>query len=421
MNQAEFLRQMSHADILLSQGRFEQAFDIIEKLMATGYEGPDLMKMMAIAKAGLGDYAAAEELCRMILSRHPDDPFLFYLLSTIKASERNYKEALSFMEQAISMQPDNADFFAFKANILLQTKDYEDALSSADVGLTLDAENIDALNARAAALVNLGREQEAYQTINKSLATDPNNSGTHANMGWSLLHTGNTADALVHFKEALKNNPVNEYAKSGMLEGMKARFPVYRYFLMAMLWLNKLKGNHQWAIIIGGFIIYRILITIAENNSILQPILIPIIAAIFLFFISTWIFSPLMNLYLLTNPFGKFTLSEDQKLSARLVGISLFFSLLLAVLYFVGIENEGLLSSSLLTFGLMIPLGSMNNPFLERNRKKLRYFTILITIFVVLDCTLSLINNTFLSAIFFLPLLSMIAYQWYTNYLLIRE
>ncbi len=420
MNQADFLRQMSHADVLLSQGRFEQAEHILIRLMATGYEGPELMKMMAITKAGIGEYAEAEELCQIILSKHPDDPFIFYLLATIKGTERKYKKALELMEQAISMEPSNADFFAFKSNILLQMKEFNQALACADTALELDAENVDALNARSSALVSLGRKDEAYQTINKSLATDPNNASTHANVGWGMLHHGKSADALVHFKEALKVNPMNEYAKSGMLEGMKARFPVYRYFLMIMLWLGKLKGNQQWAFIIGGYVLYRILIGIAKSNDGLLPYLLPFIVLILLFFISTWIFSPLMNLYLLTNPYGRLTLTEDQKQSARLVGAALGLSIVF-LLAFVFIKNDGLLSAALLSFALMIPLGSMNNPYFDFNRKKLHYFTIGISTLVILDCVLSLIAGTFFSNLYFLPVLSLVGYQWYINYILIRE
>ncbi len=422
MDQPEFLRQISHAEVLLSQGRFNQADDILKRLLATGYDGPELIKMIAVTKAGLGDYQAAEDLITTILSKHPDDPFVFYLLATIKGAKREYIDAKSMIDQAISMEPDSPDFFAYKASLQLQTKDYTDALQSANTALELDAENIDALNARASALIGLNKKDEAFQTINKSLATDPNNTDTHANMGWSMLHHGKSADALIHFKEALKNNPNNEYAKGGMLEAMKSKFPVYRYFLMLMLWLGKMKGGNQWAFIIGGYVVYRILITIAKKSESLQPFLIPIIAILFLFFISSWIFSPLMNLYLLTNTYGKFTLSEDQKQSARLVGISLSVGLICTTAYFLGVQNEGLLSTSLISFLMMIPLGSMNNPFLEKNRKKLTYFTIIIVLFGMLDCTIAIYNHTFTSQTYILPfLISIIGYQWYANYVLIKE
>jgi tetratricopeptide (TPR) repeat protein len=421
MNPYEFVRQMSHADVLLSQGRFGQAEDILERLMATGYEGTDIMKMMAIAKMGLKKYGPAEELCRMIISHHPNEAFAFYLLATIRGTERKYDEALSTLNEAIRLDPANADYLAFKANILLQTKDYKEALESADIGLSIDAENIDALNARASALVGLNRKEEAFLTINKSLASDPDHADTHANMGWGLLHQGKSDVALQHFKTALKQEPMNEYARSGMLEAMKARFPIYRYFLMLMLWLGKMKGNNQWGFIIGGYIVYRVLVTLAEKNEALQIVLIPLIVFIALFFISTWIFSPLMNLYLLSNPFGKLTLDEDQKQSARLVGISLLISLAAIVVYFFLYQNDGLLTLSLFAFAMMIPLGSMNNPYLETNKRKLKYWTLATAILVLTDTVISIVAGTFLSSFSFLPLVALIGYQWYTNYILIRE
>lgn len=421
MDEREFARQVGHADVLLSQNRFKQAEEILKKLLATGYEQSYLMKMMAVAKLGLGERDAAEELIKIVMSQQPDDPFLFYLLSTISAAKREFDQAKKHIAEAINLEPANSDFFAYKAHLLLQTKEYTDALHHANLALELSAENIDALNTRASALVALGRKNEAYETINKSLSTDPNNADTHANMGWGKLHHGEVSDALTHFKEALKNDPTSEYAKSGMLEAMKAKFPVYRYFLMLFLWLGKLKGNNQWAFIFGGYVAYRIMIKVAQNNPSLQPLLYPIIIFIFLLFISSWIFSPLMNLYLLTNDYGRMTLSGDQKQSAKAVGLSLSICLLCIIIYFVGIRNEGLLSTALLSFAMMIPFGSMNNPVLESNKTKLKYFAILIAIFVTIDSILSLYRQSFTSGLFFLPFVSLIAYQFYANYLIIRE
>lgn len=421
MNQTEFVRQMSHADVLISQGLFDRAEAILEKLMATGIESNIIVRMMAMTKLGLSKYSEAEELCRMILSRSPDEAFVFYMLANIRATERQFSEALQYLKEAIRIEPANADFHAFKAHILLQTKEFDLALGAADRGLNIDAENISALNARASALVGLGRNDEAYETIEKSLASDPNNADTHANLGWGLLHKGKSEQALIHFKEALRENPLNEYARSGMLEAMKARFPVYRYFLVMMLWLGKMKGRNQWIIVIAAFVIYRILVTAAKKFDALQPLLIPILLIISLVFISTWIFSPIMNLYLLSNTYGKYTITPDQKLSARLVGIALVISILSLILYFSGVENDGLLSFSLWSFAMMIPLGSMNNPLLDVNRRKLRLATICTGIMVGLDSSLAVWLGTFMSQFFFLPALSLLAYQWFANYIIIKE
>jgi tetratricopeptide (TPR) repeat protein len=420
MTPTEFGRQVSHADVLLAQGRYQRAEEILERLLATGYEDNDLFRMMAVAKMGLKKDGQAEELCRMIIARAPNEAFAFYLLSTIRGRERNFAEAINNLDDAIKLDPTNTNFHAFKANLLLQTKDYADALSAANVSISLDAENIDGLNARASALIGLNRKAEAFETIEKSLATDPNNADTHANMGWGLLHRGLSDQALTHFKAALKEEPLNEYAKEGMLEAMKAKFPVYRYFLMLMLWLGRLKGNNQWAVIIGGYILYRILFSLAESYEALQPVLFPVIGLMVLFFISSWIFSPLMNLYLLTNAYGKFTLSDHQKSSARWVGVALLTSVLSLIFYLL-FDNQGLLSFAFFAFAMMIPLGTMFNPISKSGRQKLVWVTIVIAIFVILDSILAISNGTFMSSILFLPILSLVAYQWFANYLIISE
>jgi hypothetical protein len=90
-------------------------------------------------------------------------------------------------------------------------------------------------------------------------------------------------------------------------------------------------------------------------------------------------------------------------------------------LYFSGVENDGLLSFSLWSFAMMIPLGSMNNPLLDVNRRKLRLATICTGIMVGLDSSLAVWLGTFMSQFFFLPALSLLAYQWFANYIIIKE
>jgi tetratricopeptide (TPR) repeat protein len=420
MNQHEFYTLLSHADVLLSQNRYEQADHILSRLLATGYEGTELYKMVIVCRVGQNRYEEAEEMCRMLLSRHPDDPFLFYIMATISNVGRDYHQALKYLDEAILMDPANDAFFAFKAQIQLQMKDYQISQKTAEVALELNAENTDALNVRAASLIGQGRKTEAFETINKSLATDPENPDTHANMGWGLLHHGETNQALEHFKQALKFNPMHDHAKYGMSEAMKSKFPVYRYFLQLMLWLGKMKSGNQWAIIIGGYIIYRVLIKTAENVESLQPFLIPLIGLMLLFFLSTWIFSPLMNLYLLTNPYGRYTLDNDQKQSAKLVGIALSIALLFLTLSVLLPDNDSFLSCAILSFAMMIPLGSMNNPDLQQNKKKLRYFTAAIAVVVLLYTVLAFISPTSFSGLFMIPLLLLVGYQWYANYVMLR-
>lgn len=421
MNDMDLIRQVSRADILLSQSRFAQAEELLESLMAAGFNDMEILKMMSIAKMGLQKYEDVSQLCSMIIEQNPNESFAYYLLSSVKSITREFAEAKQLIDKAIIIEPTNADYHAYKASLFLQTKDYEDALTSANIGLQIDAENITSLNARSSALVGLGRRQEAFETIDKSLATDPNNPDIHANLGWGLLHHGKSDDALIHFQAALKVDPMNEYAKAGMLEAMKSKFPVYRYFLQFMLWLGKMKGKNQWIFIIGSYLALRLLSNLAENNEALMPYLVPLIVLLIIFFISTWVFSPLMNLYLMTNKFGRYTLNTQQKNTSILVGISLLISLLALFIYTVMLPNEGILALSLFLFLMMIPLGSMYIPEKKETQKKLKLATIVIAILVAVNVFISISVNTFFTSFTILPVGLLVAYQWYANYLTIRE
>lgn len=420
MDPYEFGKRAAHADVLLSQGKYDHAEKILESLLATGFEDPDLIRMMALAKIGKGNFSQAEELIRMLISHQPDNPSGHYLLAVIREHGRDFEDAHKLMDEAIRLEPDNADFFAFKASLHLHRQEYSQALGQADTGLRLDAENIQALNARASALIGLNRKDEAYATINKSLETDPEDPDTHANMGWTLLHLGKSDQALEHFRTSLQFEPDNQFAKNGLMEAMKARFPVYRYFLMVMLYLGKLSGSNKWAFIIGGYVLYRILLKLAEELPDLKLVLAPLIVILGLFFISSWIFSPLMNLYLLTNKYGRFALDQGQKQSARLVGIALGVSLLSATGFFFS-ANVALLSTAIASFAMMIPLGSMNNPDSETGRKRLKYATAGLTVLALADSILSIAGGVFGSSLFTVFIIGLIGYQWFANYTLINE
>ncbi len=421
MNEMEFIRQVSRADILLSQSRFSQAEELLEGLLAIGNNDIEILKMMSIAKMGLHKYEDVSQLCGMIIEQNPNESFAYYLLSSVKSITRAFGEAKNLVDKAILIEPSNAEYHAYKASLFLQTKDYEDALTSANIGLQIDAENITSLNARSSALVGLGRRQEAFDTIEKSLATDPNNPDTHANLGWGLLHHGKSDDALTHFQAALKVDPMNDYAKAGMLEAMKAKFPIYRYFLQFMLWLGKMKGKNQWVFIIGSYIALRLLGNLADNNEALKPYLVPIIALIVIFFISTWIFSPLMNLYLMTNKFGRYTLSEQQKNTSTFVGIALLISLIALLTYTLLLPNEGILALALFSFLMMIPLGSMFIPERKDAQKKLKLATIVIGVLMAINVVIGINENSFFTTFTIIPVGLLVGYQWYVNYLTIRE
>lgn len=421
MNNQQYNYQIENANMLVSHKKYIQAENILSDLLSHEPTDFTALCLMVMVKININKNKEAEEICSILIAEHPDQSLSYYYMAIVKAADRKFGECHQLLDSAIRLDPGNPNYHAYKAIVYNAQQMFTSALEYAENALSLDAEDADALNARATALVGLNRKDEAFETIDRALESDPNNADTHANLGWTLLHKGQSDRALDHFKISLSIDPNDAYAQAGMLEAMKAKFPVYRYFLMAMLYIGNLTEKYKWGFIVGGYVLYRFLLKTAENNPAIRSYIMPVIVVLGLFFLSSWIFSPLMNLYLLTNKYGKFTLSDHKKLSAKLVGIALVFAMLFFILYLLKIDNDGIPYAALISFIFMIPFGSMLNPITENGRKKLTYFGIAFVVVGVIDILWSLFSNNFGSGLSAITVLLFLGYQFYANYVIIRE
>ena len=123
----------------------------------------------------------------------------------------------------------------------------------------------------------------------------------------------------------------------------------------------------------------------------------------------------------MTNKFGRYTLSEQQKNTSTFVGVSLLISLVSLITYLAFIPNEGVLALALFSFLIMIPLGSMHIPDNVGSQKKLQLATIVIAVLMCISVVISFTTNIIFTSFTIIPVGLLVAYQWYVNYLTIRE
>ena len=147
-------------------------------------------------------------------------------------------------------------------------------------------------NLRASALVQLGRREEAGDTIDSALARDPENAFTHANHGWARLHAGDHRAAREHLREALRLDPELDWARQGMIEALKAGNPLYGLMLRYFLWTGRLSRRGQWAVVLGGYVAFRLLGGVAADVPASRPVVVPLLVLYALFVLLTWVASP---------------------------------------------------------------------------------------------------------------------------------
>lgn len=410
--------RLSKVEILIQHKKFAEAEKILSDLLSEDSNNIHFLSLLAEVYLQQGRFDNANTIIDNAIGISPDVPYLFYIKSRIAIHEDNFRGAEKYINQAIELDAYDADYFALLANIKLVRKEFNAALETANLALEIDAENLLALNTRSTALNKLNRSKESFETIQGALREDPNNAFTHANFGWGLLEKGNHKKALEHFKESLMNDPTNTYGQAGMLEALKATNPFYRMFLKYSFWMGNLTAKYQWGVIIGFYVGFRVLRMIAANNEALKPYLFPLIVALSLIAFSTWVITPISNLFLRFNKYGQLLLDKKEKLSSSFVAISLGIFIVGLILYFA-LSDEKMLTIAVFGFTMMLPLGSMLTP--SKNKNALLVYTVVLAFVGLMAIGLTFSNGEMFNILSIVFILGFVGFQWLSNYMVIKE
>jgi tetratricopeptide (TPR) repeat protein len=413
-----FDEQIQKIELLINHEKFDLAQNEINQLLIENADDSYLYYLLSSIKYHQEQYDEASLLIDKSIALYPNGGFYYYFKANIKLLAKKYNEVEDLLKTAIQIDPEVADFRAKLSQFRLLKKDYESALELANESLELDPENILALNIRSTSLLKLNRKEESFATIEGALREDPENSYTHSNYGWGLLEKGNHKKALEHFRESLKNDPNNGHAQSGMVEALKADNFIYRWYLKYVFFMQNLTQKNQWIFIIGFYFGSRALRSIASNNEALRPYLTPIIMLLAIFAFSTWVIKPISNLLFRLNPYGKYLLDKDEKMSSTFVGFSLII-FAIGLLAYLATKNENFIPIAAFGFLMMVPLSAMFT------NSKVKNLPLIITIVLGSLGVLSIVttfstNETFnlFSLIF---IIGFVGYQWLANFLIIRS
>jgi tetratricopeptide (TPR) repeat protein len=409
---------LERAQQLIQLKRYAEAEKELKQVLAADPNQAQALALFAICQSEQGNTKEASSLIQQAVAKEPDNDYFLYLYAFFLFREEKYKEAEKLISNAIAFQPHNAEYFGLLALVKMSQREWNAALETANRGLAVDPDNLTCLNARSTSLFKVDKKEEAYITIEKALSKDPENEVTHTNLGWGLLEKGDHRRALEHFREALKIDPDYSFAKAGLVEGLKARYWFYRLFLKYAFWVGNMKAKGQWALILGMYFGVRILRSVANSSPELAVFLTPIIYLYFAFALSTWVITPLSNLFLRLNVYGRYALTEEETESSNFVGISVLIALFGGLMM---IFSNDVLYEILLVFGvtMMIPLSSMFNPKKKESKRILIGYTVALAL-IGLVVIAGQILETEIPMLPVIYLFGIVVYQWVANYFIIR-
>lgn len=306
--------------LLFQHRRLEEAEKEIARGFAENPHNPMGHAILALCLAAREQFDEATQHAQQAVGLAPDMPWMHSTLARVWFARRHLDKAEAAVAEALKLDPQQPDHFVLHGQIQCARQRWLPARMAAEQALTLDPEHVAALNLRAEALRKLGQAGSAEAQLLAALAVDPDDADTHASLGWVYLENGNRPKAMQHFREALRLDAELDSARAGVVETLKACNPAYRLFLKYIFWMQKLGTRGQWIVILGAYLAYRIVVSVARDNPALAKWLWPLIAGYLLFVVVTWLAQPIANLMLRLHPFGRLALSRDQRIGSNFIG-----------------------------------------------------------------------------------------------------
>jgi tetratricopeptide (TPR) repeat protein len=384
--------KLAQVEILLHTKRFKDAETTLREALVADPDSAYAHGLLSFTLYQLDRNVEALREAEAAIALAPNDASNYYYQALALLALQRLRSAMSAIEEAIRLNPENARYHAVVSRIHAKKKSWQKALDAATEGLCLDPENVQCANLHGLALVNLGRKDEASQTIAAALARDPENALTHANQGWALLHTGDHEQAFTHFREALRLNPLLDWARSGIVEALKARNPVYRLMLRYFLWMSRLTNAEQWqtvAIVAGA---WRALRTIARQIPLLYVIVFPLSLIYSAFAVLTWTARPFFALVLRFDRLGRLALPKEEIVASNWVAACLLTAgggLILSMAFW----NAAFLVLSTAALAMILPIAAIFRCSPGTGRVILAICSVLLALAGLLAFALSLIGS----------------------------
>lgn len=321
------------AQFFLQQNRVTEAEAELRNVLAQDPNDAHALSLLAECRFSQRDYTAGFQLAQQAHQIAPNNSFILYTFARANFFNQDIEAARQLLQRGLTLSPNDHSFWHLLGEIEYYEKNWNAALDAIESGLIIAPENVELINLRALALIKLNKKADADATMDYALNRAPEDSYSHSNKGWVLVERDQYDEAIGHFQEALRLNPNSETAKNGLKEAIKGKNVLYRGILKYFLWMKKLQSKSQWGVIIGAYILYRIVLSMNEQIPELSFLLVPLIVAYITFAFASWLGMPISNLFLQLHPLGKLALSKDEKTASLLVGATVVTSLLFLLLY----------------------------------------------------------------------------------------
>jgi tetratricopeptide (TPR) repeat protein len=311
---------LERAWALYRQGRPDDAIAHVRTHLGGDLGDAEGYALLGLCHTAKKDFEHGEDAARQAVMADPESPLARHVLSLVLWHRDRDAEALIEARRAIELAPEWPSLHAFEGAILLALHRDAEAEAAARRALALDPTENQASNVLSRALSRQGRRDEAAAVLHSALAEDPDDPEVHTARGWLALERREWDAALFHFSEALRRDPNHDAARSGLVEALKAKNPLYRPLLAWFLWMAAMPPGRQAMLILGAFVLIRIGDGLTKDDPQAAAWFAIVRHLYMAFVLITWLGKPLFDLVLATNRFGRLALLPRERVTAYVVG-----------------------------------------------------------------------------------------------------
>jgi tetratricopeptide (TPR) repeat protein len=214
--------KLSDVQLLLAEGRFDDAAAVCQEILAVEPESPEAFIALGQSARGMGDHAAAFGHFQAAAEHLPRDIWRkLDVVEELMALSR-LDDAAVVCQEILAVEPDNPQAFIALGQCARRGGDHVASLGYFQTAAEHLPQDIWRKLDVVEELMALGRFTDAAAICREILAVDPDNPQVLITLGLCVRGSGNRAGSLVHFQAAAERLPQDIWRKLDVVEDLMA-------------------------------------------------------------------------------------------------------------------------------------------------------------------------------------------------------
>jgi tetratricopeptide (TPR) repeat protein len=330
----EIGQHRERADALFESNRWEMALSEYFKYLATEPNSDYAQSMIALCLSNLGKETEALEHIDEAISLEPEDEHHYYIRSFILQKLGRDADAYKAIQEAIELAPDVGLYHAEAASCLLGLKKNQEAEKESEIAIELSPNSEQTWYQRAVVMMAQNKLKSAHEAVDQALAIEPESMRAHTLKGVILGLENKFTEAIRYYREALRINPTSEWARSGYMEALRGRSPVYKilvFFSTARMPRFFFFNVYVLLVLIVVFLLLAVTAVLVKAIS-----------------------PHLLNVFLALDPDGASALERSERQRAKILGVYVVCSWMAGIWLLCHIIHPWALATFLLVYAAPI-------------------------------------------------------------------